>query len=283
MLKRILKSNIFKNFSYLSLAEIISKGIGFFVMAYVARVLGPENFGKLGFAQACVSYFGLIVNLGLDVHGAREIAKERNKAKEILSNIVSMKVFLFCLAYVILFISVSLLPKDNYTKKVILFYGLTLLISIFTIDWFFQGFENFKLIAVGRIISSVVYASLVFAFIKYPNQLFELIGFQVVSGLLGTIVLWFFALRFFSFKEVIFQKWKQLAKTGIILASSFFMISIYYNLDKVMIGLWFPDKYVGWYDAAYNIMLPLIQTDLGIFLFLNLLVFCSILQYWVSQ
>ena len=93
MIKRLLKSSLFKNFSYLAFAELISKGIGFFVMVYIARILGPGNFGKLGFAQAFTSYFGLIVNLGLDVYGARELAKDKNKAKELLSNIVLMKCY----------------------------------------------------------------------------------------------------------------------------------------------------------------------------------------------
>ena len=295
-MKRILKSQIFKNFSYLTLAELISKGIGFFTMLYVARVLGPETFGKLGFAQAFVSYFGLIVNLGLDIHGTREIAKDKSRAKEMLSNIITMKLFLFCLAYLVLYFTVSFLPKDDYTKRVVLFYGLTLIISIFTIEWLFRGFENFKLIALGRILRSIVYAILVFAFIKYSDQLVELIGFQIISGLLGLVVLWFFAWKFLSLKEVAFRKWRQLAKTGVILASSFFMISIYYNLDKVMIGLWYPDRYVGWYDAAYkvvmvslilsgiiwNVFLPKIATfEKSLFLYLKIMVSVGFLFLFV--
>ena len=174
IIERILKSSLFKNFSYLTLGEIISKAIGFLVAIYVARVLGPDNFGKLGFAQAFTSYFGLIVNLGLDVYGTREVAKDKSKAKELLSNIVLMKFFLFIFVYALLFLIVSFLPKDTYTKKVILLYGLSLFTSVLAIDWFFQGFENFKIIAIGRIIRNVVYAALVFSFIKYLEKPFNL-------------------------------------------------------------------------------------------------------------
>jgi len=254
IIERILKSSLFKNFSYLTLAEIVSKAIGFLVIIYVARILGPDNFGKLGFAQAFTSYFGLIVNLGLDVYGAREVAKNKSKAKELLSNIVLMKFFLFIFVYALLFLIVSFLPKDTYTKKVILLYGLSLFTSVLAIDWFFQGFENFKIIAIGRIIRNVVYAVLVFSFIKYQYQLIEFIGIQILSAVVGVAVLWIVSYNFFSLRTVSLAKWKNLGKTGFILASSFFMISIYYNLDKVMIGFWFPDKYVGWYEAAYRIV-----------------------------
>jgi len=288
MIKRILKSNLFKNFSYLTLGEVVSKAIGFFVAVYIARVLGPDNFGKLGFAQAFTSYFGLIVNLGFDVYGAREIAKDKSKAKELLSNIVVMKFFLFILAYALLFLVVNFLPKDAYTKKVILLYGLSLFTSVLAIDWFFQGFENFKIIAIGRIIRNVVYAVLVFSFIRYQYQLMEFIGIQILSAVVGAAVLWGMSYSFFSFKAVDLAKWKDFGKTGFILASSFFMISIYYNLDKVMIGFWFPDKYVGWYEVAYrivmaslilsgiiwNIFLPKITNfDRSLFLYLKIMVF----------
>ncbi len=91
MLAQVLGSQIFKNFSYLAAAELISKGIAFFTTVYIARVLGPENFGKLGFAQAVLSYFILIVSLGFDVYGAREIARNKENTKKLLVNITVLK------------------------------------------------------------------------------------------------------------------------------------------------------------------------------------------------
>jgi len=253
--KKILFSSIFKNFSSLASGEIISKGILFLVVVYLARVLGPENFGKLGFAQAFLSYFGLIVNLGLDVYGAREIARDKTRAKELLNNIIAMKVLLFILTYILLFIIVSLLPKDLLTKKVILIYGLTLFTTALTIDWFFQGFENFKAIAVGRIIRNLVYATLVILFVRHKDQVLDAVFFQICGAVVSVLVLWSLVLEYFDLKQINFSKWKEYGKIGIILGSSFFMISIYYNLDKLMIGFWYPDKYVGWYDAAYRVVM----------------------------
>ena len=255
MIKRLFSSDIFRNFSYLSISEIISKALAFIATIYIARVLGPENFGKLGFAQAILSYFVLIVNLGFDVYGAIEVAKNKDEIKRLLVNITVIKTILFIVAYMLLFITVLLIPKDWETKKFILFYGLTLIFPIITIEWLFQGIENFKLIAVGRILRNLVYTLLILVFVHKNNQLYDIVLFQILGTIAGMSILWKFVIgnNYFSITFIDIKKWKEYLKTGFILGSSFFMISIYYNLDKVMIGFWYPDKYVGWYDAAYKI------------------------------
>lgn len=250
----ILSSRLFKSFSYLTIAQGITSIVAFFTTMYIARILGPEYYGKLGFAQALLSYFALFVNLGLDIYAVREIAQNKSKAKELINNILAIKTTLFFVTYFLLIIVTNLLPKDNLTKNIIYIYGFALLFNALTIEWFFQGFENFRIIALGQIIRSVIYASLIFSFIRYKEQVLEIIWFQIFAGLFVAAFLIKNAIRFIDFKCISPKLWIEYIKVGIILAGSFFMITIYYNMDKIMIGLWFPDKYVGWYNAAYKIV-----------------------------
>ena len=240
MIKRILKSNLFKNFSYLTLGEVVSRAIGFFVAIYVARVLGPDNFGKLSFAQAFTSYFGLIVNLGLDVYGAREVAKDKSKAKELLSNIVLMKFFLFIFAYALLFLVLGFLPKDAYTKKVILLYGLSLFTSVLAIDWFFQGFENFKIIAIGRIIRNVVYATFVLLFDCTCGYLTVTIVVIAILIAMSFQDLYYFYASKLNIVFLFFVNKSTLKKFFIqSLPFAFFIlnVTIFHNTDALLIGL----------------------------------------------
>ena len=41
------------------------------------RVLGVKGFGKIGFAQAILAYFTLLVNLGLSIFDTREVARNK--------------------------------------------------------------------------------------------------------------------------------------------------------------------------------------------------------------
>ena len=69
-----------RNFAYLLAAQLVAGLAGLASMAYLARTLGPETFGTLGFGIAVVAYFGYLAVLGSDAHGAREIARHPESA-----------------------------------------------------------------------------------------------------------------------------------------------------------------------------------------------------------
>ena len=54
-----------KNFFLLGIGEFASKVCGFVAFAYLARVLGPREFGQLEFALALIFFFTLFVDCGL--------------------------------------------------------------------------------------------------------------------------------------------------------------------------------------------------------------------------
>jgi len=47
---------IFSNFAALAFGEFASKAFGFITMVYLARVLGAENFGFIGFVSTISAY-----------------------------------------------------------------------------------------------------------------------------------------------------------------------------------------------------------------------------------
>ena len=56
----------FKNTSLLFAEKILRMFVGLFVGVWVARYLGPEQFGLLSYAQSFVGLFTIIATLGLD-------------------------------------------------------------------------------------------------------------------------------------------------------------------------------------------------------------------------
>ncbi len=52
-----------KNFVLLGIGEFASKICSFVAFAYLARVLGPSEFGQLEFALALIFFFTLLVGL----------------------------------------------------------------------------------------------------------------------------------------------------------------------------------------------------------------------------
>ena len=82
------QKNIFYNV-LLAISQVLFPLITF---PYLARVLGPENIGKLNFSESIAKYFILLAALGIPIYGVREIAKKMNEKKEL--SILFSEIFL---------------------------------------------------------------------------------------------------------------------------------------------------------------------------------------------
>ena len=76
----------FKNTSWLFGEKILRMVVGLFVGIWVARYLGPEQFGLFSYAQSFVGLFTAIATLGLDGIVVRKLF-----IKNIRKNYIKMK------------------------------------------------------------------------------------------------------------------------------------------------------------------------------------------------
>jgi len=242
---------IFKNFFVLIIAEAISKILGFVTIIYVAHVLGVSGFGEVSFALAVVSYFLLIPNAGLSLFGAKGIARNKKKIAQYIDNIVSIRVVLAIIAFICLVVLIFFIPKSLNTKKLIFLYGFTLFTFALTLDWVFQGLEKMEFIAVGNVIKAIIFIEGVFFLIKDPDQVLWLPIIQVMASLV--MILFFFSRT--RLPRFNLGRWKEVLKRSWPMGASLFCIAIYYNLDKIMLGFIKGEQVVGWYEAAYQVIL----------------------------
>jgi PST family polysaccharide transporter len=77
---------ILDNIGWLFFDKILRMGVGLIVGVWVARYLGPEQFGLFNFATAFVGMFGAIAGLGLQVFVVRDLVREPSSKEEILGS-----------------------------------------------------------------------------------------------------------------------------------------------------------------------------------------------------
>ena len=70
----------FANTSWLFLGKIVRMVVGLFIGIWVARYLGPSQYGLLSYAQAFVGLFSPIATLGLDTIVVRDLVQDENKS-----------------------------------------------------------------------------------------------------------------------------------------------------------------------------------------------------------
>jgi O-antigen/teichoic acid export membrane protein len=81
----------FANTSWLFGEKILRMIVGLFVGIWVARYLGPEQFGLLSYAQSFVGLFTAIATLGLDGIVVRELVKDPSRRDELIGTAFWLK------------------------------------------------------------------------------------------------------------------------------------------------------------------------------------------------
>jgi len=274
---------IAKNTAVLLAATIISKVLSFFYVMYTARYLGAEGFGILSFALAFTGIFGVFSDLGLGQLTVREVARDKSLAKKYLNNISVMKAILVTITFALIAIVINLLGYPEQTIKVVYLISLSVVSNSFTGMFYsiFRAFEKMEYQSLGQILNSILMlAGALFAI----SQRFSVIGFASIYFIVSVIVFGYsFAVFVWKFSlpkiEVDWNFWKSTIKEALPFGLSTIFVTIYYWIDTVMLSLMKGDMVVGWYNAAYRLIIIL----LFIPSILNMSIFPVMSRFYVTS
>ncbi|HDY85387.1 MAG TPA: flippase, partial [Methylophaga sp.] len=141
----------FQNTSWLMGEKILRMSVGLFVGIWVARYLGPEQFGLLSYAQSFVFLFTVIATLGLDGIVVRELVKDKTQRDVLLGTAFGLKLIGAFLILPILAIAVQLTSNDNYTNLLVfIIASATIFQSFNVIDFYYQSKVLSKYVALAN-------------------------------------------------------------------------------------------------------------------------------------
>ena len=152
--------------------RLLSQLISFFIVVYLARILGPADYGDISLAFAIVSYFELLAVFGLPTIGIREVAATQRKSMPIVSTIFSLRLFLSLISYLLLMIYGYLFVANTRIFHLLLLYGLTMISTAFILDWFFVGTENLQAVSIATVAGNVVNGGLTFFLINSTADIY---------------------------------------------------------------------------------------------------------------
>ena len=223
---------------------------------YVSRILLASGNGKVNFAASVANYFMMVASLGIPTYGIRACAKVRDD-KEALSKTVQeiliinfVTTALVTLTYLVCIFTV---PKFAQDKILYLIEGINIVLNMLGVNWLYQALEQYDYITARSVVFKFISMILMFIFVQHQKD-YRIYAAITVLAAVGSNVLNFVRLRrFIAFKKFQNYEFKKHLKSIFILFAQNVTVSIYTNLDTVMLGFMKSDEAVGLYTAAVKV------------------------------
>lgn len=244
------------NVRVLAIARGVTASFTLVTTIYLGRVLGPEAYGILSWGLATLAFFTLLPSLGLNVFGVREVARRPSGMVPLVEQVLSLRLILATLAYLVFLATVLALDKSRLFVLVVGLQGLVLFGYAVSVEWVFEGVQRMRLLATRNVLVATLSLGGTLALVRDADDVVWAGALSAAPIILGN--LWFLVLytREYGMPRLRANvpAWRKLAVTGLPIALSLFMTKIYASTDQVMLGLFRSEAEVGVYGAAYRLL-----------------------------
>lgn len=223
---------------------------------YVTRILQADNYGKVSFVSAVASYFMMLASLGVPTYGIRECAKVRDDNKK-LSNLVQelliINMVVTLLTLILYGFCVFTIARFREEKILFIIYGVGIALNYVGINWLYQGLEKYDYITIRSIAVKVVSIVLMFILVHTSEDYIWYACVMVFSMVGANIFNIMKASKIVDLKidrKNYRYDFRRHMKPIIVMFAQSLAISIYTNLDSVMLGIMKTNTDVGLYNAA---------------------------------
>lgn len=230
---------------------------GLLVGIWVARYLGPAQFGVFNYALAFAALFSVITKLGLDNIVVRDLVRIPNQRDQYLGTAFWLKLgAAFAMLAAIAF-TTQFTSNDATTNLYIFIIASGTIFQAFeVIDFYFQSKVLSKFVSICKLTQLLISSLIKLYLIFLQADLFWFVLISLVDQLTLAVSL-FFAYRYQRvggfYRHFDRMIAKQLLHDSWPLIFSGLVIAIYMRIDQIMIKEMLGEKEVGLYSAAVRI------------------------------
>lgn len=251
------KKSVEWNFVLYMFRRLMSLIYPLITFSYASQVLGVEALGNFNFARSFSQCFALVALMGIGRYGNREGAKIRND-KEAFSRLAHELFFISFIATfsitIIYGICVFSLPGLQAYRQMLLILMLSVIFNTqFGLEWVYTANEDFTYITVRAVLLQILGIVALFVFVKTPEDLWKYALIHVFATC-GTAIF-----NYLNAHRYIYWRWignyhiLYHLKSLLYLMAVNISVSIYSDLDTIMLGFLSNDYIVGIYTAAVKL------------------------------
>lgn len=246
-----------QNTAWVFLGKFSNLAISFFATLYIARSLGPTNYGELSYALSFVGLFSFLASLGIDSVLYRDIIKYPERKNQLLGSAFRIKLIAASFTALLTIGVAFLFSPDDVSLLIIAFLSTIFISQSFTIIVYeFGAAVNNKPISILSFIVTALVNLLKILVIFLGQGVLYLALVIVVESLL--YALGYVYLRHRNFGSILNWQYDRATANRLLLDSWPFIftsafIVVYSRIDQVMLKNMIDAEMVGVYDAAVRL------------------------------
>lgn len=258
VVRRVVKNTIF-----IAISQVLVKSINFVFIVFLARLIGVQDFGKYSFIIVLFGMLSLLANFGFDTLLVRDIARNKTLSSSYFWNSLFIKLLISLAILIVLsaLFGFTNIINDSVKRNCLTISCFILIFSCATQTmWSFaDAYEKMQYHSILNICYSFakMAVGLALVFIGYGlTALFlGLLLAEVLIFILTAMVInkalnlpsW--SINFTMVRNLIQDSWP-FALLG-------FLGLIYFRIDIIILFWLKGDQIVGWYSAAYGLLVGL--------------------------
>ena len=223
---------------------------------YITRIFAASGIGKIFFFTSISNYAILLSSLGISTYGIRVVAKVRDNKENLSKVVTELLIINLILSVIIVGLLIFSVPFVSIFKTELLLLIINVLVVITTplgLSWLFSGLEQYSYITKCNLFFKLISLGLIFIFVKeaYDYHIYALImAFSVIGTYICNLL---YSRKFIHISINSSLKFKYHFKPMFYLFASLLAVSIYTNLDTIMLGFINGYNDVGYYTISSKI------------------------------
>jgi len=238
--------------------KVLRMVAGLVVGIWVARYLGPLDFGLLNFAIAFVALFSPVADLGLQAVMVRELVRRQEDRARIVRSALTLRLIGALVAATLSYVGIVLARPSSPDAHLVVF---VVAVSLFpqawdVIDFDYQARTHSRPITVIRSASLLTFAVIKIVLIMSGASLVAFAWTMVGEAALSALLMYVIFRRLvpaFGVLRPSRVEMKDLLQNCWPLAIASLSIMLYMRIDQVMLGQMLDDHSVGIFSAAVRL------------------------------
>lgn len=242
------------NSSWLLLERLVRLVLGLLVVAWVARYLGPAQFGELAYALAYIAFFTVLATLGLDGIALRDVSRDSKVAGEVLGTVLYLRLAIGLACWLSAVAGMAWVNgwHDRSVGIVALIGGMLVFQAVDSVDLWFQSQSQSRRTVLVKLVAMLLTSAVKVLLILLQAPLIAFAAVTMLDGLISAAGLILAYRRFpcgqaWQFntaqaRRLLHQSWP--------LIVSGLSVTFYSRVDQLLINRMLGEHALGIYTAA---------------------------------